>query len=216
MLTMCLALGCGTLAALWARPIQRHAERYAAIFRKPWMKLPILGTAFACGVLGGSQVPSRILHKLSPSHNTGVDYAHYTGTEDVVSRFRLFETMHHPNPKGEIADYLSTHSKDATRKSELTTNILMKNLQSYDPTKLFRVQRKGKDKDDIFYTFGKIHGLENIAFVGEEELRNTQGNPVRIQKLVNRVSSTPLKIDSYEHLVELTVGAAERWRQTVD
>lgn len=173
------------------------------------MKLPILGTAFACGVIGGSQVPSRLLHKLSPNHSKGVDYAHYAGAEDVVSRFRLFETLDNPNPKGKIADYLSLYSTDATTKTELTTNLMLHQLKSYDPSKLYQVVRRGKDKDDFFFSFGKIHGLENIAFASDSDLLETEGNPVKIQKLVNRVSSTPLKIDSYEHLVELTIKSAE-------
>jgi hypothetical protein len=44
----------------------------------------------------------------------------------------------------------------------------------------------GKDKDPMFYTFGKIHGLENIAFADPLELKATNGNPVSIQKIVNK------------------------------
>lgn len=38
----------------------------------------------------------------------------------------------------------------------------------------------GKDKDDIFWKFGKIHGLENIAFVDPKDLEAAAGNPVRL------------------------------------
>jgi hypothetical protein len=160
-----IALGCGAVAAYWARPIQRHAERYSALFRKPWMKLPILGTAFACGVLGGSQMPSRIFHKLTPSKNQGVDFAHYSGSEDVVSRFRLFETIEQPNPKGSIANYLTNYGSEPLTKSEMASNLMLHTLKEVDASKHFRVARKGKDKDDFFWSFGKIHGLENLAFV---------------------------------------------------
>lgn len=36
--------------------------------------------------------------------------------------------------------------------------------------KKFRIKRKGKDKNDIFWTLGKIHGLENLAFATPEEI----------------------------------------------
>ena len=41
--------------------------------------------------------------------------------------------------------------------------------------------------DDFYYTFGKVHGIENIAFVDPDELAATKGNPVAIQRLVNKV-----------------------------
>jgi hypothetical protein len=45
---------------------------------------------------------------------------------------------------------------------------------------MFRIKRAGKDRDPMFWSFGKIHGLENIAFANEEELKATNGNPVKI------------------------------------
>lgn len=43
------------------------------------------------------------------------------------------------------------------------------------------MRRAGKDQDPFFWSFGKIHGLENIAFADPEEIRDTKGNPVKIQ-----------------------------------
>ena len=37
-------------------------------------------------------------------------------------------------------------------------------MKEFDLGKLFRVKRMGKDKEPWFWSFGKIHGLENIAF----------------------------------------------------
>lgn len=31
----------------------------------------------------------------------------------------------------------------------------------------FKIKREGKDKDDLFWFFGKIHGLENITYLSE-------------------------------------------------
>ena len=52
---------------------------------------------------------------------------------------------------------------------------------------MFKVKIGGKDHDPMFWSFGKIHGLENIAFLDPEEVKATDGNPVKIQKLVNKV-----------------------------
>lgn len=60
----------------------------------------------------------------------------------------------------------------------------------------------GKDKDDIFWKFGKIHGLENIAFVDPKDLEAAAGNPVRLQKLVNDVEGSKLKMSSFEHSID--------------
>jgi hypothetical protein len=32
----------------------------------------------------------------------------------------------------------------------------------------------------MFWSFGKIHGLENIAFADPKEVYETKGNPVKI------------------------------------
>ena len=37
--------------------------------------------------------------------------------------------------------------------------------------KKFKIKRMGKDKDDIFWQIGKIHGLENLAYVSDEDLK---------------------------------------------
>jgi hypothetical protein len=42
------------------------------------------------------------------------------------------------------------------------------------------VKRQGQDRDDIFWAFGKVHGLENIAFADPEEVVAAAGNPVKL------------------------------------
>ena len=81
------------MAAIIARPIQKRIEENNAIFRKPWFKIPVYAFAFGCAFYGGVQLPGRLFPKLTPSLNHGVDHAVYTSQQDVVSRFRLFETL---------------------------------------------------------------------------------------------------------------------------
>jgi hypothetical protein len=63
---------------------------------------------------------------------------------------------------------------------------------------MYRVKRLGKDLDDLFWTYGKIHGLENLAFVDADKLKATNGNPVKIQKLVNEVEGSNVLYSSPE------------------
>ncbi len=46
--------------------------------------------------------------------------------------------------------------------------------------KKFRIKRAGKDKNDIFWETGKIHGLENLAFATPEEIEAAGGDPMKI------------------------------------
>ena len=64
---------------------------------------------------------------------------------------------------------------------------------------------------------GKIHGLENIAFVDIEALLATEGNPVKIQRLINDLdrSSIP-NFGSYDELCEKTHDAMQEYKAAVD
>ena len=168
------------------------------------MKVPILGAAFVCGAYGGIQLPARVFYKLTPSKNVGITHSAYVSSNDMVSKFRLFETFENPNPKGNIADYLSLYGTEALTKSEMIDNIALHALKEFNVGQLFQVKRRGKDTDPLFWSFGKIHGLENIAFADPEELKETKGNPVKIQRIVDRYENSPIMIDSYEHLVQET------------
>lgn len=46
--------------------------------------------------------------------------------------------------------------------------------------KNFKIKRMGKDKDDVFWRLGKIHGLENIALCSLEDLEACNGDPMKI------------------------------------
>ena len=82
---------------------------------------------------------------------------------------------------------------------------------------MFRVKRSGKDADDFFWTFGKIHGLENIAFADPAELAAAEGNPVAIQEIINKVTREDIpKISSYDQLKQDTSKALLNWKEAVD
>jgi len=91
------------------------------------------------------------------------------------------------------------YDKDPLSKPELLNHMVRRISKQTDLTEVFQVRRLGKDASPIFWSFGKIHGLENIAFCDAGELTAANGNPYAIQKLVNKV--TPADIpghSSYE------------------
>lgn len=99
----------------------------------------------------------------------------------MVGKFRLFENIETGDTRNDILSYLSMNTTEPLTRSELMEHIGLKAMQKVDLSKIFRVKRAGKDLDDFFWSFGKIHGLENIAFADPEEIRATNGNPVKIQ-----------------------------------
>jgi hypothetical protein len=65
---------------------------------------------------------------------------------------------------------LDLYTSGPLTKSELLNRIA--DGLPVDPNfaKKFRIKRAGKDKNDIFWAVGKIHGLENLAFATPEEI----------------------------------------------
>ena len=99
-----------------------------------------------------------------------------------MGKFRLFDTplRGDSDMRSDVSGYLSVYGTKATTRNEMMDNIAAQLLQKEDIASLFKVKRGGKDRDDFFWSFGKIHGLENIAFVDQAELLATKGNPVMI------------------------------------
>ena len=95
----------------------------------------------------------------------------------------------------------------------------MKNIsKQVDLGKVFQVKRSGKDTDDFFWQFGKIHGLENIAFADPAELAATEGNPIKLQRLLNKTQyqvNTP-RVSSYDEMKDNASKALLNYRDEVD
>lgn len=70
-----------------------------------------------------------------------------------------------------------------------------------DPTfaSKFKIKRAGKDKDDLFWAFGKVHGIENIAFLSAEDIVATGGDPMKIQHLVDQINDAEKPLPPVNH-----------------
>lgn len=82
----------------------------------------------------------------------------------------------------------------------------------------YRIKRMGKDKNDIFWQLGKVHGLENIAFVKDEDLKLAQGNPLMLQHLCDKANdaSKPSGPVSFDKAVENMREGMDAYRNMVD
>ena len=76
----------------------------------------------------------------------------------------------------------------------------------------------GKDKDDIFWTLGKIHGLENIALCDLEAIKATRGDPMKMQMLVNQANddAKPAAPGSYENALKELQNNLIAYREAVE
>jgi hypothetical protein len=193
-------------------------SNYSAFFRKPWMKFPIYAWAFGCAFYGGIQLSTRLFPKLTYSkfYYQGVTHPYYTSSADLVSKFRLFENVEVPDTREKYVNYLAVYSTDPLTKNEMVDQLALTAMKEFDFSKLFRVKRVGKDREPMFWCFGKIHGLENLAFASEDEIYATNGNPVKIQQIVNKYDGAQLKVDSFEHLIEIMQESLKSYKQAID
>lgn len=216
----------GSFAAYKVRPLVQQLEQYNRIWRKPWLRWPILLGTFCFGFHVATFLPSKVFKKFTRNNtkeNRGVTQEVYLGDSDMVGRFRVFdrsaeaEGQVSSKTEEEILDYLSLHAKEPLTKKELVEHMMKKINKNVDFSDIFQVKRSGKDENDIYWSFGKIHGLENIAFVDDEKLKQIKGNPVTLQRLVNEIK--PQDIPGYasrEALLADRTKALENYKDLVN
>lgn len=205
----------GTAAAYKFQPIAREAARSYAIFRKSWMRWPIQATVFGAAFFIGGLLPTRLFRKFDRK-DKGISHEVYTGRNDIVGRFRLFDEVEVTSEHENYKNYLAAYSSEALTKPELAAQLLKNSTKDVDIGELFRVKRLGKDLDDIFWHFGKVHGLENIAFASTDEVLATGGNPVSLQNLVNKYEGRQHYFSSADDLEAHLKETALQFSATVD
>lgn len=173
------SLCCASFAMYKWMPIQREWEASSYIMRKRWMRYPILGSVFGAAYFIGNQLPVKFFSKFS-HREIGIDDDNYKGRRDLVSRFRLFDNKKINSEEDRLLDHLSMYDKDPLSKPELLEHMVKRISENTDLTKIFKVKRLGKDENPIFWSFGKIHGLENIAFCDDKALQEAVGNPYKL------------------------------------
>jgi hypothetical protein len=73
-------------------------------------------------------------------------------------------------------------------KEHIATNNQLKDQEIHNKTKTIR--RMGKDENDIFYALGKVHGIENIVYLSDDEVKEVK-TPVHLQQAINDINQKP-------------------------
>lgn len=206
------AFGCGTIAGLYVgKKLNPLLRKRSLLFRKPWMAPLVPGIGFFCAYYGAKELRGRKFAGKDASFES------YSGANDVISRFRDTDFLDERknDPKEKLIKYLRTAIP--LNRSDIQDNISTIIGETSIPSqyKNKKVRRYGKDKDDIFWLFGKIHGLENIAFLSDEELKATGGNPILLQDAVNNARPQGPIATSFDGLVAGAMLAANEYKKEV-
>jgi hypothetical protein len=70
------------------------------------------------------QLPGRVFPKFTKSKFEGVSHSYYTSSQDLVSKFRLFETFENFNSRDDLATYLSVYSTQPLTKNEMVDKLI--------------------------------------------------------------------------------------------
>lgn len=204
----------GAFAAFKVGPFQKEAALMHPLFRKSWMSIPIRLFAFSTTAWIASMLHTRFFPKFSSvfyKNNSGVGGQgispnNYLHNHDLISKFRFFENQEYASAENEIEAYLDLYTSGPLTKAELLNRIADGRKVDSNYASRLKVKRRGKDKDDIFWQLGKIHGLENIAMVPDEELAKCGGDPLLLQRAVDKYSNgvAPVPAANFDELVEKT------------
>ena len=134
----------------------------------------------------------------------GIGPNHYQGNQDLVAKFRLFEDQSIASAQSNIGDYCDLYQSGPLTKAELLNRLADGLPVDSNFASKFQIKREGKDKDDLFWAFGKIHGLENIAFLSKDQILKSKGNPIAIQQMVDLVNDNekPLPPGAHDATVD--------------
>ena len=131
-----------------------------------------------------------------------LNFDRMSGEQSLLAQFRLDEKP--PTPRNgnllQISDYLLEHgdlSEGGVRKA-----LTQRAREAEGPIAQWRYKRAGPDEDDAKWLFSKIHGLENIALVSDEDLLATAGDPFALQELVHAAADSHNPAASAPHSFE--------------
>lgn len=200
----------GLLAGLFVqRRWMPHFASRSYIFRKPWIAPILPVAAFYCGYVGAIQLRGRRFQ------GKDVNFERMTGENDIVSRFRNQDLGNREiTPSQKVSQYLANTT--AITRSELEKGVTDILAQPDTSMKNKTIKRLQKDKDDIYWMFGRIHGLENIAHVDDAELAKVNGDPVKLQKLISQVGPSAPKAQSHDGMVSNNLEALSKYKQIVN
>lgn len=205
------ASACGAIVGYYVhRKFTPILQARSLLFKKPWMVPVVPLIAYYCGYVGARQLRGRRFG------GSDIDFEHMSGGNDCISRFRSTEQFKNPtNIQNTLTQYLATTA--VTSRKELEKEILEIFPKTFNPyLSNKRVKRVDKDADDIFWWFGKIHGLENIAFLSEDDIKRSKGNPIILQDMISNARPSKPPASSFDGLVSETMKHLIEYKEQVN
>ena len=201
---------CGMVSGMFTyRKLNPILQARSLLFKKPWMVPVVPSFGFYCGYLGAKELRGRRFA------GRDVTFESMSGSNDVISKFRELDQVEKNTARDKVLHYLQTSVP--TSKSEINKRVSELAATEENPyLKNKRVKRIGKDRDDIYYLLGKIHGLENIAFLTDEELAEIDGNPIKLQEAINNVKVPETKATSFDALLSKAMKESVEYKKQVE
>ena len=138
----------------------------------------------------------------------------------MVGKFRIFDSQGtSASAENDTRNYVSTFSTEALTEPEILHNLqeaAKNNVNEKPKDHGWRVKRLGPDESDHYWFFGKIHGLENIAYLTPEQIKACNGNPVKLQLAINEVEKPRGQPQTYEQRVANFRNALNHYKEEVD
>ncbi len=102
-----------------------------------------------------------------------------TGEGDIISQFRPDGKKEVTTDRDDVVSYLMANS-DGTQDGIIDALYnKMAHADAGDELPSHQFKRRGEDVNDLFYMFSRIHGLENLALVDDEDLEHAN-DPVSL------------------------------------
>lgn len=145
--------------------------------------------------------------------NYSMNFEEYSLENDLVGKFRMGEGGTPESSKEQLLDYLSKNHQGPMTKS----GLLEYTQQQQNGIPLGkRVKRMGRDKDDVFWAIGKVHGLENIAYLSDEQLAEIGNCPIKLQEALNKVEPTGSHHTSFESMLDEHLNSLDEYKSAVE
>ena len=204
------AAACGLVTGFYVhRKLTPLLQARSFLFKKPWMVPVIPLVAYCCAYTGAKQLRGRRFQGLE------VNFNKMTGSNDIISRFR---DVDHKKDRKSDSDHLQNYIATCAVNSREQLEEDLKNLAPVRESKYRnkRIKRADRDADDIYWTFGRIHGLENIANIPDNVLLSPDMTPEKLQELCSEAKPQGVQFHTFDDLVSSAMRGLSKYKEVVN
>jgi hypothetical protein len=204
------AAACGLVAGFYVhRKLTPILQARSLLFKKPWMVPMVPLVAYYCIYTGAKQLRGRRFQGLE------VNFNKMSGSNDIISRFRdVDDRKDAGNDSDHLQNYIATCAANSREQLEEDLKNLVPVRESKYRNK--RIKRADRDADDIYWTFGRIHGLENIANIPDNILLSPDMSPEKLQELCAQAKPNGVQFHTFDDLVSNAMRGLSKYKEVVN